>query len=67
MVAGALAALVPAAAYALSLVGSRARSLALGAAALLLLLAAGASAYLLPQRGNQQSAGIATAGAGPGR
>lgn len=62
MLAGILALLLPAAAYVSShAVRTGTRTLAIGAAAVVLSLAVAAGAYLLPQRGNQQSAGMATA------
>jgi O-antigen ligase len=60
MLAGVLALLLPTAAYLYShAVRSRTRTLAIGAAAVVLSLVVGAGAALLPQRGNQQSAGMA--------
>jgi O-antigen ligase len=62
MLAGVLALLLPAAAYAyVRGIASRTRTLAIATTAVVLLLALGAGAYFLPQRGNQRSASTAAA------
>lgn len=61
MLAGVLALLLPAAAFAHARSGNlRTRTLAIATATVVLLLAVGGGAYVLPERGTQQSAGVAT-------
>lgn len=60
MIVAALALLVPAAAFATRIRAVTARRAAIGGSAVALALAAGAAAYAIPQRGNQQSVLAAT-------